>query len=264
MHKCINIPKNDEFNRSYALKLDLTTTNCDSKKTLLIHERSEPTWYKGNKGIESYNFVIRYFVFQNYSQKRSGPYHLHASYNTNRNTVDLTCGGLFIDPVQLRGHGVGTFLFYRIIKWAKTWPSANVAPIMLTSLQAYEENKERRNHFYERFGIEFNYFDQAKMEGVSLPILASNLQFSNIDGNRQPDLSEISLDALISEHQKSLLTSNHRVKQIEFANTSLRTVLREIDASPLAYAIRSIFQRYATYLYVGMFTFVFICLWVLS
>lgn len=56
-----------------------------------------------------------------------------------------------------------------IVKWAKQWPEANILKITLGEGDAYDENMERRNRFYEQFGIEFNYHDESRKTGPHAP-----------------------------------------------------------------------------------------------
>lgn len=90
-------------------------------------------------------------------------------------SVSLVSEALFIDPAELRGQRVGTYLMNEIVTWAQQWPEATVKPITLLSGQAEEENRDRRNRFYERFGLVFAYVDPERREGVSKPILVKEL-----------------------------------------------------------------------------------------
>ncbi len=82
-------------------------------------------------------------------------------------SVSLIGGALFLDPAELRGQRIGTYLMNEIVVWAQQWPEAKVRPIKLLSGQAEEENRDRRNRFYERFGLVFAYSDPEHREGVS-------------------------------------------------------------------------------------------------
>jgi len=66
-------------------------------------------------------------------------------------------GAVFLEPPELRGHRIGTFLMNEIVLWARQWPTVAVNPIELLEGQAYNGNRARRNRFYEQFGLVFNY-----------------------------------------------------------------------------------------------------------
>lgn len=84
-------------------------------------------------------------------------------------------GAVFLDPSDIRGSRVGTYLMNEIVGWAKQWPEADVRPISLLTHQAGNGeafHTERRNQFYEQFKIEFDYADVTKAAGVSKPMKA--------------------------------------------------------------------------------------------
>lgn len=102
------------------------------------------------------------------------------SYHAHVNTVSITAGSLtggmvVIDPPSLQGHGLGTYLMNEVVRWAKRWPDATVHTINLLEGQAREENRERRNRFYEQFGLKFEYTSGDRKTGISLPIPAKDL-----------------------------------------------------------------------------------------
>jgi GNAT superfamily N-acetyltransferase len=90
-------------------------------------------------------------------------------------SVSLTGSAVFLDLSELCGQRIGTYLMNEIVTWAKQWPKAEVRPISLLRGQAGEENRARRNRFYERFGLEFEYSDSQQCEGVSKPICVEAL-----------------------------------------------------------------------------------------
>lgn len=87
----------------------------------------------------------------------------------------MQSGAVFLDLPGLEGNRIGTYLMNQIVLWTKQWPDASVNPIKLISSQARGENKQRRNRFYEQFGIEFDYSSSAQEEGVSRVMLAASL-----------------------------------------------------------------------------------------
>jgi hypothetical protein len=91
----------------------------------------------------------------------------HTLYN---GAVDLTLPGL-------EGNGIGSYLMNVIVSWAKQFPTdTTVNTITLLSVQAVGDNKERRNKFYEQFGIVFDYNDpMTRVAGKSREMLTSAL-----------------------------------------------------------------------------------------
>lgn len=87
----------------------------------------------------------------------------------------LTSGAVFLDLPGLEGQRIGTYLMNELVLWVQQWPEASVSTIALLAGQADDENKARRNHFYEQFGLVFDYSTPEQREGSSLPILAGAL-----------------------------------------------------------------------------------------
>ncbi|MGF6282203.1 GNAT superfamily N-acetyltransferase [Pseudomonas frederiksbergensis] len=98
--------------------------------------------------------------------------------DTHNKTVKLTNAAVDLVP-RMRGLGIGTFLFNKVVCWAKKHdPAINVIPIRVAATDATEENQTRRNAFYANFGILFS--DDQSNEGVveaySNPIRVSDLK----------------------------------------------------------------------------------------
>lgn len=73
--------------------------------------------------------------------------------------VKLTNGGVIINIDRLRGLRIGSYMFHKVVAWAQHFePSYRIVPITLSDgNDADDDNRERRNHFYEKFGLRFNY-----------------------------------------------------------------------------------------------------------
>ncbi len=103
------------------------------------------------------------------------------SYSQWANCISLTGlaprgrGGIMLAD-GLRGMRLGTYLFSIIVGWAKQWPLAAVNSISLSEVDAYSDNRLRRNRFYEQFGLVFDYTDAHCKGGRSRAMPASDLQ----------------------------------------------------------------------------------------
>lgn len=89
--------------------------------------------------------------------------------------LDLGGGAVFVDPGELRGHRIGTYLMDYIVHWARQWPEAIVEPIKLQAEQGKGEAGLRRNLFYEQFGLRFDFTTDEKLAGKSIPMPAGEL-----------------------------------------------------------------------------------------
>jgi GNAT superfamily N-acetyltransferase len=170
------------------------------------------------------------------------------SYHGYINQVCLTSssslgggGAVFLDPGSLRGCRVGTYLMNAIVEWAKQWPEAQVRTIELLVHQADAENKERRNAFYENFGIEFNYSDDKKAEGRSRQMLAGALKLSN---SWQKNITEQSfeefLPRLYEENRKALSDA----ESFQRSTAWYKEELKKAEKRPVRWAIKVMYRKY--------------------
>lgn len=69
-------------------------------------------------------------------------------------------GNLMIGEDHLRGLGIGSFVWRILIKWAKRkFPDYKVYKIELSTVDAGEDNLQRRNHFFQKHGFKPLYDD---------------------------------------------------------------------------------------------------------
>ena len=132
----------------------------------LLVERREEDPFDGRGGSQDRKLTLTYVVV---GGCRLSPHvckgRFHASYDSGLKTVSLTSHTLYNGAVDLtlpglEGNGIGSYLMNVIVSWAKQFPTdTTVNTITLLSVQAVGDNKERRNKFYEQFGIVFDYGD---------------------------------------------------------------------------------------------------------
>ncbi|HDS8302150.1 TPA: GNAT family N-acetyltransferase [Proteus mirabilis] len=100
--------------------------------------------------------------------------------NYNNPSVKLSNSDIRIEYDEYKNLGIGTIIFNYIITWAKQFENTRVETIKLSDVD--RDNKNRRNHFYEKFGIIFNYQDE-KLTGDSIfELNTSDLRVADIDG----------------------------------------------------------------------------------
>jgi len=162
------------------------------------------------------------------------------SFREGEASVSLVKGALFLDPQGLRGQRIGTYLMNEIVTWAQQWPEAVVAPIKLLSGQAEEENRTRRNRFYERFGLVFGYSDPEHREGVSAPLPVRELKsVSSWEANiRERDPREY-LAELLHERAHAVVEGSRRDTVIK----NLSATLEEARNRPVRWAARCLWSR---------------------
>ena len=155
-------------------------------------------------------------------------------------SVSLVDGALFFDPIELRGQRIGTYLMNEIVLWAQQWPEARVRSIKLLSGQAQDDNRARRNRFYERFGLKFAYSDPEHEEGVSKPMPVKELTpVTSWEANiRERDPREY-LAELLYERERMVMEASRRDTVIQ----NLTARLDEANRHPVRWAARRLWWR---------------------
>lgn len=175
-----------------------------------------------------------------------GHYSMHMSHDS-QDSVSLTSstsgsGAVFLDPPSLRGLRIGTYLMNEIVMWAQRWPDAIVNSVSLSSGQARDDNKDRRNWFYEQFGLVFDYSDTEHTEGRSRPMPVKELiqvdeWKKNITERRMVDYLA---DVLYAERDASS-ELKHRTKVLHERIADIR----KAEASPIRWALKMLYYKYA-------------------
>jgi hypothetical protein len=151
-------------------------------------------------------------------------------------------GAVFLNLPGLKGQRIGTYLMNEIVTWAQQWPEARVRSVELLANQADDENKERRNWFYEQFGLVFDYKDPEHREGWSKPMLVAALSpverwKQNI---RERDVREYLSEVLYDrERLGAELADRKRVVK------SLTDQIKQARAHPLRWALRQLWWRFS-------------------
>jgi GNAT superfamily N-acetyltransferase len=180
----------------------------------------------------------------------SGKGHFSGSYSrafgdgpaVSLTSATTTRGTVFLDLPHLDGQRIGTYLMNEIVTWVRQWPDARVRAVELLPGQAGDDNKARRNRFYEQFGLVFDYRDREQREGLSRPMLAAALTpvetwKQNI---RERDARQY-LGEVLSERDR--LGSD--LAQRERAVRSLVDEIRRAEAHPVRWALRQVWWRWA-------------------
>ena len=151
-------------------------------------------------------------------------------------TVSITDGAVFLDLPGLEGNRIGTYMMNEIVKWAKSrCPEARVLPIKLLVQQANRENRERRNQFYEQFGIVFKFADDENKEGTSKRMLAKNLK--TVD-TWQQNITVHSVEDAMSNLLQEQIDLRLKVNSLESSLERAYAWRQAIEAHPLRWTIQ--------------------------
>ncbi|NHO33817.1 hypothetical protein [Acetobacter fallax] len=142
-------------------------------------------------------------------------------------------GAVYLEPDSLLGNRIGSFLMNEIIKWATTWPHADVNPIKLYAHQGNGENKPRRNRFYEQFGIRFDYTDRSHAEGLGREMQAGSLTpWANLPDN----LSVMTLEEFLDQQERTLVAAQRDLKAQRRRSQNLDAALGRARDHPIRFS----------------------------
>lgn len=212
---------------------------------LFVHR--EETYRRDDRDGQMYEASIR-LSYQTIEAKHSLRSRVSGSFDGSYSrgfrdgeaSVSLVKGALFFDPEELRGQRIGTYLMNEIVTWAKQWPDAKVSSISLLSGQGHDDNRARRNRFYESFGLRFTYSDPEHREGVSLPMFVQELTpVTSWEANiRERDPREY-LAELLYERERMVMEASRRDTGIQ----NLTARLDEANRHPVRWAARRLWWR---------------------
>lgn len=136
-----------------------------------------------NGPIDRAELELYFLVLKSDGEEYSGVFKAGYLRNFGNPSVSLSSfnnsQGGYIDTGGFKGHRLGTYLMSEVVRWANHWPEARVETITLLNVQATDENKERRNKFYDRLNIKFNFADKNMRCGESKPMLVSDLRIAD-------------------------------------------------------------------------------------
>jgi hypothetical protein len=194
---------------------------------IVLLERSESV----NNGDHA--LYIRCTLISSYHESAVSTFTGFYSSSQNRASLSnssLLEGAIFLEPSVLRGNRVGTYILNQIVLWLSQWPNAVVNSIYLSNMQSTFDNKERRNRFYEQFGLVFEYESEEKEAGKSHKMPVS--QLTPVD-SWESNIKECKLNEFISDLQTSHELLQYENENIRRANKRLAAENIELSNRPL-------------------------------
>jgi GNAT superfamily N-acetyltransferase len=171
----------------------------------------------------------------------------------------LSLGAVFLDLPDLEGHRIGTYLMDQIVAWVKQWPNAKLRPIGLSAGQSDKANRERRNRFYEQFGIEFEYKDHAKREGVSKPMTAAQLTRSD---RWKSQIKVVYLMDYISRQLTANQMQNFEIERLERARAGYKEEYDAACKEPVKFLLRQWWYKHGPNLVIlSVLSFIVAVFW---
>lgn len=215
---------------------------------VLVEKEEDVSFHETDGSLISAEITLRYWMIGNSKLKGFGADgRFTGKMSHYGGTVSLTGGGVFLDPESLRGSRVGTFLMNEVVQWAKQWPGGNVDRITLHKDMGTPTNKERRNRFYEQFGIAFEYSDPDQKGGVSKPMTTDALQ--TVDSWKQ-NITVHEVRGYLENMIKKARRAELDIKQLSFQNENLQRRLKDAEDHPIRWAWRVLWYRHIQNLFI--------------
>ncbi|MDR0273794.1 MAG: hypothetical protein LBI48_00310 [Burkholderiaceae bacterium] len=194
-------------------------------------------------------------IMAKFSHSEDGKGRFYGYYSHYFNAVSLTSssmskGAVFLDPPELNGHRIGTYLMNEIIQWAQQWSEATVNSIELLAGNAHGDNKVRRNWFYEQFGLVFDYTDPEHCAGYSRPMKVAAL--TTVETWRQNIVEHRMFDYLA----EVLCAKERATSELHACDLTCARLIAEqkkAETRPLRWALRQLYFRYASLVFAGLF-----------
>lgn len=216
----------------------------DGEPVAFVLIEREETYQCDPKDGRIYEATIRLFyqpITAKGERQPSARCFFEGSYSCFSQSVSITGSVVFLDPEELRGYRIGTYLMSQIVSWVQRWPDAEVRDVELMIGQADDENKLRRNRFYEQFGLVFDYSDGENKLGRSRPMLAR--QLTPVD-TWQKNITE----RLVTDYLADLLQSQARTVMALRQRTQVVELLaakqQRIEAHPMHWFLRKLYHQY--------------------
>lgn len=173
--------------------------------------------------------------------------------NNISDEVSITGGDVILNAPK--GMRIGCLLMNEVVKWVKQWPDAKVNRITIIEGDASEENKDRRNRFYERFGVVFSYRDDKKEAGRSVPmrvsLLTENDSFLKKNGGNIEPIDFFSYLA------QKLHRTNMKIQDLDASNKHMLRDLKRHYENPVKFAFACYKDRVVVILYlIGFILFI--------
>nr|BFD33467.1 hypothetical protein GTC16762_30860 [Pigmentibacter ruber] len=241
----------NQYNSSPRIQVLELKDKAVGSSIWVIVEREEEYEYitdsSNNKCLFGGNITLYYKILNKKNINEGRSHKFKGYYSSYQNTVGLTshnfgARALFLEPAILRGKKLGTYLMNEIILWAKRWPDAEVSQIDLFSTQADEKNKERRNRFYEQFGIKFKYETLERADGKSELMFAKDL---NCVDSWKKEINIFNIHEFLSEKLNENVLLFSKLEENKRYIKDLTDSIYKAEKNPLKWALKHLWRNYS-------------------
>lgn len=214
---------------------------------LLVERIERKDFYEGQVWKASLTLAYRLFAVCDGWQVDSRTHTFAASYSALHDIVNLTSshveseGAIFLDPLQIRGHRIGTYLLDQLVAWAKEQSEAARVAQFRLPVDTDDESQARRKRFYARFNIHFDDTDP----GTSRPMRVGALQNASY---WQENITELSLLEYLEATRRTSFENHRALIETRRAAREVGAELRSIYQRPVRWVASLLVRRYGAHL----------------
>lgn len=225
---------------------------------LSVHDRDDPSRSLGHviveesetriedrDGVVEARLQLKFELITDHGEWRDGDSSFGGCYSRYSNAVNLIgpsigSDGLFNDLPRLRGHRVGTFLFSRVVTWAKRWAAAEVVQVKLGG-DTSTGNTTRRDRLYEQAGLRFMFTESnGRQILASTSMTASELKVVTTWGK---NITVVGLPEYIGRLRSTNKALHNDVDRLERVRKELQQESDRRERTPIRWAIGQVFIR---------------------
>lgn len=163
-------------------------------------------------------------------------------------------GGVMLGLSKLSGQRIGTYLMCRVVEFVQQLPNAELNSVHLAEVDASDSNRERRNRFYEQFGLRFEFNGPGRREGNAVPMLCGDLTTDAAKAAWGLNIVEYEggagFERLVELYDAEADRAAALARQVSW----LKAEMDKRDAHPLRWALKVVLSRWFNRL--GPFLFV--------
>ncbi len=153
-------------------------------------------------------------------------------------------GGVLLGLSKLSGQRIGTYLMGRVVEFVRQLPDAALNSVFLSEVDASDENRERRNRFYEQFGLRFQFDGPGRREGRSLPMRCGDMTTDAAKTAWGRNIVEYEGGAGFERLVELYGAEAARAEPLERALRWRKAELDKRDAHPLRWALKVVLTRW--------------------
>lgn len=174
----------------------------------------------------------------------AGSFSQHHNKGSITSSTVSSRGGVMLGLSKLSGQRIGTYLMGRVVEFVRQLPDAALNSVFLSEVDASDENRERRNRFYEQFGLRFEFDGPGRREGRALPMRCGDLTAEVAKAAWSRNVVEYEGGAGFEKLVELYEAEAARGEPLERELRWRKAEMARRDANPLRWALTVVFTRW--------------------